>query len=262
MGSETGVAPLPLSWQILCYRMINASVTYFGAFAAGLLSFFSPCVLPLFPSYATYLNGVPMPKKPGKTSAPKKQWLIFGHALLFVIGFSLVFILLGASATSLGRMFQEYRRTVIILTGSLFIAFGLFLTGVFRPLFMMREYRLIRWSERLPKSLFSLVAGAGFGMAWTPCIGPYLGSILALAAGAGSVKVGVVMLSIYSVGLAIPFLLSAAGMEWVFRMIGRRQKLLDRIQRISGVILIIIGIALVSGVFEQVTQWLIQVFNT
>jgi len=151
---------------------------------------------------------------------------------------------------------------MILVVGILFIVLGFFLTGMFRPLFMMREYRLIRQSDRIPKSLLSFVAGAGFGMAWTPCIGPYLGSILALAASANSVTTGMSLLSMYSAGLAIPFLLSAAGMEWVFRKIGRHKRILDVVQRISGVILVVIGVALVTGIFEQVTQWLIQVFNT
>ena len=250
-----------MRWSILCYRMINASVTYFGAFVAGLLSFFSPCVLPLFPSYATYLSGVSVSDKSPTVSNPGKQLLVLGHALLFVAGFSIVFVLLGASATGLGQFFQQYRDAVIIFTGILFITFGLFLTGIFHPLFLLREYRIIQWSDRIPRSLVSFLAGTGFGMAWTPCIGPYLGSILALAASANSVATGMSMLSIYNAGLAIPFLASAAGMEWVFRKIGCHQKLLNRIQRISGVILIIIGVALVSGLFEQLTQWLIQIFH-
>ena len=174
----------------------------------------------------------------------------------------MVFVALGTAATGLGRLIQTYQQEAIILTGVLFIVFGLFLTGIFRPMAMLREYRFIALSDRVPKSLFSVVAGVGFGAAWTPCIGPYLGSILALAATAESINAGVAMLSVYSAGLAIPFLLGAVGLEWIFRKFAGRQRILHKVQQTGGVLLIIIGIALVAGLYQHVTQVLIRLFNT
>ncbi len=241
--------------------MTDTTLTYGGAFLAGLISFFSPCVLPLFPSYATYLGGIGARSASDNSITPGVRLRIFGQGLLFTGGFSLVFIILGAAASTLGQFFQAYHRVIVILAGVIIIEFGLFLTGWVQPAILFREKRLIIKTRWMPKSVMSILTGIGFGLAWTPCIGPYLGSILALAASTPVAGNGITLLGVYSAGLALPFLLSAAGLEWLFLKLTRYSKGLHYLQVISGIVLMAIGLLLITGMFEMLTQWSLQLFN-
>jgi cytochrome c-type biogenesis protein len=219
------------------------------AFLAGLLSFLSPCVLPLVPSYIGFLTGMTLPEVTGRRRAA----LI--HALLFVGGFSLIFILLGASATALGRALNYYQVWLQRVGGVLIILFGLLCLGVFRVGLLTQERRL--HLERKPVGyLGSVLVGMAFAAGWTPCIGPVLGGILGLAATSTDVSRGMLLLGVYSAGLALPFLIAAVAIESFLAWFQRFRRFLPWVMRISGVLLILVGILLVTGEFTRLAGWL------
>jgi cytochrome c-type biogenesis protein len=219
------------------------------AFTAGLLSFLSPCVLPLVPSYVGYLTGMTQPESGVQRRAT------LAHALLFILGFSLVFILLGATATALGRALGYYQVWLQRAGGVLVILFGLFCLGVFNWRWLTRERRL--HFERKPVGyLGSALVGMAFAAGWTPCIGPVLGGILGLAASSSDVSRGMLLLAVYSAGLALPFLLAAFAVESFLEWFQRFRPFLPWVMRISGVMLVAVGLLLVSGEFTRLAGWL------
>lgn len=219
------------------------------AFMAGLLSFLSPCVLPLVPSYIGFLTGMTL----GETSDRRRAALI--HALLFVAGFSLVFMLLGASATALGRALNYYQIWLQRIGGALIILFGLLCLGVFKAGLLTRERRL--HLERKPVGyLGSALVGMAFAAGWTPCIGPVLGGILGLAATSSDVSRGMLLLGVYSAGLAVPFLIAAVALESFLDWFQRFRRFLPWVMRISGLLLIVVGLLLVTGEFTRLASWL------
>jgi cytochrome c-type biogenesis protein len=219
------------------------------AFFAGLLSFLSPCVLPLVPSYVGFITGMTLPEVTGRRRAA------LTHALLFVAGFSLVFVLLGASATALGRALNYYQVWLQRVGGVLIILFGLLCLGVFRVGLLNQERRV--HLERKPVGyLGSLLVGMAFAAGWTPCIGPVLGGILGLAATSNDVTRGMQLLAAYSAGLAIPFLIAAVAVESFLDWFQRFRRFLPWVMRISGVMLIVVGVLLVSGEFTRLAGWL------
>ncbi len=226
-----------------------AALGYVVAFAAGLLSFLSPCVLPLVPSYVGFLTGMTLPEVTGR------RRIALTHALLFVGGFSLIFILLGASATALGRALNHYQVWLQRIGGALIILFGLLCLGVFnlRPLSQERRLHL----ERKPVGyLGSALVGMAFAAGWTPCIGPVLGAILGLAATSADVSRGMLLLAVYSAGLALPFLVAAVAVDWFLEWFQRFRRFLPWVMRISGVMLIVVGVLLVTGEFTRLAGWL------
>ena len=219
------------------------------AFTAGLLSFLSPCVLPLVPSYVGYLTGMTQPESGVQRRAT------LAHALLFILGFTLVFILLGATATALGRALGYYQVWLQRAGGVLVILFGLFCLGVFNWRWLTRERRL--HFERKPVGyLGSALVGMAFAAGWTPCIGPVLGGILGLAASSSDVSRGMLLLAVYSAGLALPFLLAAFAVESFLEWFQRFRPFLPWVMRISGVMLVAVGLLLVSGEFTRLAGWL------
>jgi cytochrome c-type biogenesis protein len=219
------------------------------AFLAGLLSFLSPCVLPLVPSYIGFLTGMTLPEVTGR----RRRALI--HALLFVGGFSLIFILLGASATALGRALNHYQVWLQRVGGVLIILFGLVCLGVFKIELLNQERRL--HLERKPLGyLGSALVGMAFAAGWTPCIGPVLGGILGLAATSSDVSRGMLLLAVYSAGLAVPFLIAAVAIESFLDWFQRFRRFLPWVMRISGILLIVVGILLVTGEFTRLAGWL------
>lgn len=219
------------------------------AFAAGLLSFLSPCVLPLVPSYIGFLTGMTLPEMSGR----RRVALL--HGICFVAGFSLVFILLGASATALGRALNHYQIWLQRIGGLLIIAFGLVCLGVFKLDFLTRERRL--HLEHKPVGyLGSGLVGMAFGAGWTPCIGPVLGGILGLAATSGDVYRGMLLLAVYSAGLAVPFLVAAVAVESFLDWFQRFRRFLPWVMRISGLLLVFVGVLLLSGEFTRLAGWL------
>ncbi|HXE84417.1 MAG TPA: cytochrome c biogenesis protein CcdA, partial [Gemmatimonadales bacterium] len=176
------------------------------AFTAGLLSFLSPCVLPLIPSYVGFITGMTVEE------AERRRWTALLHGLWFVGGFTLVFVLLGAAASAVGSLLREYQVWMGRIGGVLLILFGLYLLGVLRPAFLMREWRV--QLSRKPLGYFgSGVVGFTFGAAWTPCIGPILGGILTIAATQAGLARGMTLLTIYALGLAVPFLITALALD-------------------------------------------------
>jgi len=226
-----------------------AGLGLFVAFLAGLLSFLSPCVLPLVPSYIGFLTGMTLPEMTGR------RRIALLHAVLFVAGFSLIFILLGASATALGGALKFYQVWIARVGGVLVILFGLLCLGVVKAGFLEQERRL-QLQHKPVGYLGSVLVGMAFGAGWTPCIGPVLGAILSLAATSDSVPRGMLLLGVYSAGLAVPFLLAAVAVESFLDWFQRFRRYLPWVMRVSGVLLIFVGILMATGQFTRLAGWL------
>ena len=212
------------------------------AFAAGLLSFLSPCVLPLIPSYVGYLTGMSVEE------VERRRGTAVLHGLWFVAGFSLVFVLLGAAASAVGNLLRDYQVWLGRVGGVLLILFGVYLLGILRPAFLMRERRIEL--ARKPLGYFgSGVVGFTFGAAWTPCIGPILGGILTLAATQAGLGRGVALLAVYALGLGVPFLLTALALDRFLVWFQRFRPYIVWVDRIAGAMLIVLGILLVTDSF-------------
>jgi cytochrome c-type biogenesis protein len=237
--------------------MNESSISVLVAFSAGLLSFLSPCVLPLVPSYASFITGMSLDALQGSADAERRgsRALIFTHALLFVSGFSLVFIILGASATFIGAAFNYYSEWIARIGGALLVAFGLYLLGVLRLPGADREWRF-HLADKPMGYAGTLLVGIAFGAGWTPCIGPVLGGILTMAATRESVGEGVGLLSAYSAGLAIPFLLATVAIDRFMSGYARFRRWIPWVTRVSGVLLITVGILMMLGSFSRLAAML------
>jgi cytochrome c-type biogenesis protein len=219
------------------------------AFAAGLLSFLSPCVLPLVPSYIGFLTGMSLPEMTDRRRAA------LAHALLFVAGFSLVFVLLGASATALGRALNYYQHWLQRIGGALIIGFGLVCLGVIRVGALSQERR-VHVEHKPVGYLGSALVGMAFGAGWTPCIGPVLGAILGLAATTQDLSRGMLLLAAYSAGLAVPFLIAAVALDSFLRWFQGFRRYLPWVMRVSGALLVFVGVLMVTGEFTRLAGWL------
>ena len=226
-----------------------AALSFMVAFVAGLLSFLSPCVLPLVPSYVGFITGMTLPEVSGRRRAALL------HALLFVAGFSLVFVLLGASATALGRALNYYQIWLQRVGGVLIIIFGFLCLGVFK-VGVLNQERRVHLEHKPVGYLGSALAGVAFGAGWTPCIGPVLGAILGLAATTSDVTRGMQLLAVYSAGLALPFLIAAVAVESFLDWFQGFRRYLPWVMRLSGLILIVVGVLLVTGEFTRLAGWL------
>ncbi|MGH7700175.1 MAG: cytochrome c biogenesis CcdA family protein [Gemmatimonadales bacterium] len=224
-------------------------VSFGIAFVAGLLSFLSPCVLPLIPSYVGFLTGMSVEQLEVRRRAA------LAHALWFVGGFAFIFMALGASASALGGLLGEYQVWLGRVGGVLVIGFGLYLLGVLRPALLSRERRF-PISEKPLGYLGSAFVGVAFGAAWTPCVGPILGAILTLAAARGTVGDGTVLLGVYALGLAVPFLLTAVALERFLAWFQRFRPYIVWVDRMAGAILIVLGILLVTDRFTLLAGYL------
>jgi len=220
-----------------------ASVVSFSAvFIAGLLTFLSPCILPLVPAYISYITGVSFDGlKKAESRLIRKKALV--HSLFFVLGFSLIFIALGASATWLGNFLLQYRAVIARVGGALVIIFGLYLMGVFKLRFLDRE-RKITFKLGKGSKIGAFLLGITFAAAWTPCIGPVLGSILALAATKETVLQGVGLLGVYSLGIAVPFIISALLINTFLSYFALFKKYMPYVRFVCGLLLVIMGFLL------------------
>lgn len=227
-----------------------AQVTIGLAFLAGLASFLSPCVFSLVPAYIGYLGG----RAAGGEATESNRFVTFTHGLAFVLGFSIVFITLGVATSAFGRLLFDFRLVLSKVGGIVVIIFGLHMIGVFRIPFLEYDTRLQQVPDRRWGYLSSALMGVFFSAGWAPCVGPVLGAILTLALNGGSISTGVSLLSAYSAGLAIPFLLAALGLGWVSITLRKYGKVMHYVEIAMGVVLVIIGVMLFSGVFERIAQ--------
>lgn len=219
------------------------------AFGAGLLSFVSPCVLPLIPSYLTFVTGV------GFDELGRQRRAALVHALLFVLGFTLIFVTLGASATVLGRLLLAYRVWITRLGGALIVLFGLYLVRVVRVAAFDRERR-VHLANKPVGYLGSVFVGIAFGAGWTPCLGPILGAILTYTAATADLSRGLPLLLAYSLGLALPFLAAAVAVERFLATVTRFRPHLARVSQISGALLIIVGVLMMLDLFTVMGTYL------
>ena len=227
----------------------TTSVGLLIAFTAGGLSFLSPCVLPLIPSYMSFITGMSLDEMGEHRGAA------FTYALLFVSGFTLIFLMLGATASSLGRLLQFHQVWLERFGGVLIIFFGLYLLGVFRLGALAQERRVHIQNKPLGYA-GSVLVGVAFGAGWTPCIGPILGAILMYAGTQGSMAQGVVLLLFYSLGLAVPFLVAALAVERFIKWFQRYRQYMPLVTKVSGGILLFLGLLLLSGYFSLLASWL------
>jgi cytochrome c-type biogenesis protein len=219
------------------------------AFSAGLLSFLSPCVLPLIPSYVTFITGLSL----DDVQQARRAALI--HGFLFVLGFSLIFLAMGAGATLLGQTLLRNRDWISRVGGVIIIIFGLYLLGVLNIGFLSRERRF-HVADKPVGYFGTVVVGVAFGAGWTPCLGPILGSILVYTGSQADLGKGMWLLSAYSLGLAVPFLLSAVAIDRFTAFFQRMRRQMIWISRISGVVMIGIGVLLVTNYFTVLASWL------
>ncbi len=227
-----------------------ANITLGLAFLAGLASFLSPCVFSLVPAYIGYLGG----RAAGGEVTENNRFITFTHGLAFVVGFSLVFITLGVASSAFGRLLFDLRFILSKVGGIVVIIFGLHMIGVFRIPFLEYDTRVQQLPDRKWGYLSSALMGVFFSAGWAPCVGPVLGAILTLAMNGGSISTGVSLLSAYSAGLAIPFLIAALGVGWVSVTLKKYGKVMHYIEIAMGIILVIIGIMLFAGIFERIAQ--------
>jgi cytochrome c-type biogenesis protein len=226
-----------------------ASVGIAISFTAGMLSFLSPCVLPLIPSYVTYITGM------GLDDVQRQRRSALVHALLFITGFTIVFMALGATATTLGRLLGYNREWIGRIGGVLVILLGLYLLGLFNAGFLARERRF-HLGDKPVGYLGTVLVGMAFAAGWTPCIGPILGGVLTYTASSADLPRGLLLLFSYSLGLAVPFLLAALMIERFMETLKRIRPALIWVSRIGGVLLILIGILLLTGSMTVLSGWL------
>lgn len=226
--------------------MESTNITVVGAFIAGFLSFLSPCVLPLIPSYITYITGLSFSDLQMEHPSHKVRQQTIIHSLLFIAGFTFVFVLLGASATFIGGFLQAHMTALRRVGGVLIIVFGIHVSGIFDIGVLLGEKRLTL--HRKPAGFFgSFVVGVAFAAGWTPCIGPILASILMVAATESTVYRGIGLLLAYSMGLAIPFFLASLAMHQFLVLFTRFKKYIRIFEIVTGVFLIIVGILIFTN---------------
>jgi len=228
--------------------MIAQEVGLLASFAAGLLSFLSPCVLPLIPAYLSMVTGLTIDEL-GEEGSSRGR--VFLSCLLFVVGFSVVFVLMGATASAVGRFLLMYRRTINLVLGILVVAMGLFIAGLVNIPNLYRERRLQFGREFLSPlgPLAAAAMGSAFALGWTPCVGPLLSSILAYAAASNSLSKGVVLLSVYSMGLGIPFLLTGLFFSRALTTLNWIKRNQRKVDLVAGLLLVAMGILLVFDAF-------------
>jgi cytochrome c-type biogenesis protein len=226
---------------------LTGSVGIAIAFGAGLASFLSPCVLPLIPSYVTFITGMTL------EDVPRARRVALVHALLFVLGFSLIFLALGASATLLGRLLVAYRAWISRIGGVLVLVFGLYLLGLFNLGALSRERR-VHITDKPLGYLGTVIVGVAFGAGWTPCIGPILSSILTYAATQAELSRGLLLLGAYSLGLAVPFVIAAVAVEWFLRAFQRVRTHMIWVTRLSGALLVVVGVLLITDYLTVITR--------
>lgn len=234
-------------------------VSLLAAFGAGMISFLSPCVLPLVPAYLSIVTGVSVAELQERETAREQRLKVMRGVGLFMVGFTVVFVLLGASAATVGKFLVRHQRPFEIVFGVVIIVFGVFLAGVVRPMWLERERRF-----RVGDSLGGWgapVMGMAFAFGWTPCIGPILGGVLTVAAASASVGRGIALLVAYAIGLGVPFLLAGLALSEMSRVFGWFKRHSRIINAVAGAIMIVFGLLMVFGKVTWLSQQIIGVMD-
>jgi len=240
-------------------------VNIFVAFTAGLFSFLSPCVLPLIPSYLSFVSGVSLEEMRAPQIESRVRWRVALNSLAFILGFSLVFVSLGVSASFLGSLFLGYRSFIRVLGGIFIVLVGIYLMGFFKLSFLDR-YLQFHLRDKPAGYLGSVLVGVTFAVAWTPCVGPILGAILALAGATAQIERGILLLATYAAGLALPFFLSAVAVNSFFQFSQSFRRYVQVVHVAGGFLLVIVGILLITDYITLLNiyairftpQWLIK----
>jgi cytochrome c-type biogenesis protein len=226
------------------------------ALLAGVISFLSPCVLPIVPPYLAYMSGVSL-NDMGSVGSARRRAIV--AALFFVMGLSTVFLILGFTASAFGAFFLQNQIIFSQISGVVVIIFGIHFLGIFRIPFLDREARMDA-GDKGGSSFGAYVLGLAFAFGWTPCIGPQLGAILSLAASEASVTRGTLLLGVYALGLGIPFLLAAMFMTRAVGVMNRLKRHMKAIERVMGLLLLVVGIMMLTGAFSTFSFWLLETF--
>jgi cytochrome c-type biogenesis protein len=236
------------------------NVTYFGALLAGLLSFLSPCVLPLVPPYLCFLGGTTFDQLTGEDETPSHVYkTVVMSSVAFVLGFTTVFVILGATATAAGQLLAANLPLLAKIAGVVIIITGLHFLGVIHLPILHREARY--HADSRPAGLIgAYVIGLAFAFGWTPCIGPVLGAILAVAAGEGSVRQGISLLFVYSLGLGIPFVIAAIAIRPFLSTMQRFKKHLGTVEKVLGGFLVLTGILFLTDAMTLISSWMLELF--
>lgn len=234
-----------------------SEITLGLAFLAGLASFLSPCVFSLVPAYISYLGGraVRQAGGAGDEAVAVSRWITFSHGLAFVLGFSVVFVVLGVAVSAAGGILYDVRYYLAKVGGIIVIILGLHMMGILRIPFLEYDVRVHDAPSNRWGYLSSALLGVFFSAGWSPCVGPVLGTILTLAINGGSVALGAKLLSAYSAGLAVPFLVAAFGIGWVTTILRKYNKVMHYVEIGMGVVLVIVGGMLFAGIFELIARY-------
>jgi cytochrome c-type biogenesis protein len=228
-------------------------VSLFIAFAAGLLSFVSPCVLPLVPSYITYITGLTLEELTSETERARVRGVIVANSLLFIAGFSFVFVAFGASASLVGQLLSTYQDVIRKLGGALIVLFGLYVMGVLKITFLMKEMR-VHLKSRPAGYVGSVLVGVAFAAGWTPCIGPILGTILVYASASDSMLTGVKLLASYSLGIGLPLFITALAVDSFLNYFKKIRAYMYAISVASGIFLVLVGVMIYTNSLTMLTS--------
>lgn len=230
------------------------------AFAAGAVSFLSPCVLPLVPAYISYVVGQGVTDERGEVTRPiNRQMAALLSSVVFVLGFTTIFVVLGAGVSALSAVLSAYRYEINIVSGVMVILFGLFMTGLWRPGWMERDTRMeLREVGRGPVSAYLM--GMAFAFGWSPCIGPILGAILGIAASSGRSSSGIALLAIYSLGLGLPFVLTAVFFNEISTRLKKFRHAGRFLQVVAGFMMVAMGVVMITGYMTEIAIWFIETF--
>jgi cytochrome c-type biogenesis protein len=226
------------------------------AFSAGLFSFLSPCVLPLFPSYLSFITGMSVDRLAGDVTAGARSRVLL-HSITFIAGFTVVFVSLGASFSAAGQFLMGYRDWIRILGGALIVVFGLYISGVLRVGIFGRT-KQVQIRSKPAGFIGSFAVGLTFAIGWTPCVGPILGSILTLASNDKTVQQGIALLLAYSAGLGVPFLASSLALGGFLKFFKQYRPFIPTVERVAGVLLVAVGILVLTNYYIVLNSWAVS----
>ncbi|MFQ5588512.1 MAG: cytochrome c biogenesis CcdA family protein [Nitrospiria bacterium] len=236
----------------------SGNMSFFIAFSAGFLSFISPCVLPVVPSYISYITGLSLEELTSQEGKARAREMAIKNSILFILGFSTIFIFFGASATFMGQFFLSNQNIIRKIGGVFIIFFGLYIMGLFKLSFLARDKRF-HFKNKPAGYLGSYLVGVAFGAGWTPCVGPILGSILLYASTANSVGIGIQLLAVYSIGLGLPLFISSLGVQSFLITFKKTARYMGWISGASGAFLVAVGLLIFTNSLTRLTSFFTQI---